>query len=524
MKFADSGRMQCGVRAAVLLVLLLLSCLFSGCGVMESSITPAGVADLPDRFCNKPSEAQPLPSAWWKALDNPELDALIEQGLENNLDIEMAYQRLWQAMAVAGQARAARLPWVGFKLDANRSHRPSWPEEITADNYSYSIAASYELDIWGKFRSRADAAEFMARASREGLHAAYMTVAAGIADLYYTAMEEKAQTDLVDAIIESGSRTLELVMNRYETGLAGPLDVYQARQTLESARARRPVHVAGFVRANNALSILLGIPPDSKLIKKPVRLPVSLRVPDAGIPAALLKNRPDIRAAWLRLKSFDSSVAAAVADLFPAIRIGAGAGRSRSEFAGEPLSGAFWNLLLGVAQPVFEGGRRLDEVRRQKARFREQLAAYYKTVLDACREVEDAMAAFRAAGLEIRHLGQLVNATQGDLRLSGQRYFWGLTEYLPVLTAQTLDLEARTRLIAAQGKYVSSWITLVRALGGTWPVEMVNRRLRTQGRRSQGILESRLKKTESSQGKTGITDLHTETGRGGSGAPEGDAD
>jgi outer membrane protein TolC len=145
---------------------------------------------------------------------------------------------------------------------------------------------------------------------------------------------------------------------------------------------------------------------------------------------------------------------------------------------GEPLVGGFWNLLLGVAQPVFEGGRRLDEIKRQKAAFREELAAYHKAVLNAFREVEDALASFRASGKEMHHLEKLAEATQGDVRLSKERYFLGLTEYLPVLTAQTLDLEARTRLIVSRGRYISEWISLVRALGGTWPDTRVAERLK----------------------------------------------
>ncbi len=440
---------------------------------------PDSVVPLPAHYANAPAQStgQWNGGQWWKALDNPELDRLMEEGLEHNLDIEMAFQRLAQAGAVAGQAQAARFPWIGFNLDMRRSKRPGIPEDVTGNTYEFSLAASYEVDLWRKFKSQADAAEFLADAARENVKTIYIGIAAQIADLYFMALEQKAQLELVEAIIRSSSRTHELVWYRYETGIAEPLDVYQARQTLESARSRQPVYEAGFKKANHALSVLLGRVPDPGLIKVPRQLPENIAPPETGLPAELLANRPDVRSAWLRLRSFDARVAAAVADLFPAVRIGAGIGQSQSLIMGDPLVGGFWNLLLGVAQPVFEGGRRLDEIKRQKAAFMEQLAAYHQTVLNAYREVEDGLVSFRASGKEMHHLEKLVEATQGDLRLSRERYFWGLTEYLPVLTAQTLDLEARTRLIVSRGRYVADWISLVRALGGTWPDSRVAERV-----------------------------------------------
>ena len=455
--------------------------MFSACSVHKTMVPkPDEVVAPPASYANSTAQVQGKwhGGEWWKALDNPELDTLVQQGLEHNLDICMALQRVVQARAAAGQAQAARFPWIGFNLDMRRSKRPVIPEDVTGNTYEFSLAASYEVDLWRKFKSQADAAEFLADAAEENVKAAYISIAAEIADLYFTAIEQKAQLDLVEAIIRSSSRTYDLVWDRYESGIAEPLDVYQARQTLESARARRPVYEAGFKKANHALSILLGRLPDPALIKVPRKLPEEIAPPETGFPSELLSNRPDVRSAWLRLRSFDARVAAAVADLFPAVRIGAGIGQSQSLIMGDPLVGGFWNLLLGVAQPVFEGGRRLDEIKRQKAAFMEQLSAYHKTVLNAFKEVEDALASFRASEKEMHHLEKLVEATQGDLRLSRERYFWGLTEYLPVLTAQTLDLEARTRLIVSRGRYVADWISLVRALGGTWPENMVAERLR----------------------------------------------
>ena len=467
----------------VSMLLLISTCLLislQACSVHKTMVPePDTVVQPPERYGNSagPAGAGWHGGEWWKSMDDPELDRLMEEGLNHNLDLDMAFERLAQARAAAGQAQAARFPWIGFNLDARRTKRPGIPEDVTGNTYEFSLAASYEVDLWRKFKSRADMAEFMADAAEENVKAAYIGIAAQIADLYFMALEQKAQLELVEAIIRSSARTYDLVWNRYEMGIAEPLDVYQARQTLESARSRRPLYEAGFRKANHALSILLGRLPDPDLIKVPRDLPTKIAPPDIGLPADLLANRPDVQAAWLRLRSFDAGVAAAVADLFPAVRIGAGIGQSQSLIMGDPLVGGFWNLLLGVAQPVFEGGRRIDEVKRQKAAFREELAAYHKTVLNAFREVEDALASFRASGKEMHHLEKLAEATQGDVRLSKERYFLGLTEYLPVLTAQTLDLEARTRLIVSRGRYISEWISLVRALGGTWPDSRVAERL-----------------------------------------------
>ncbi len=461
----------------------LLMCLLLtyGCSVHQSEVPRAeDVVYPPPHYLNLASlgtdatEGHNSGNKWWAAIGDPTLNSLIEEGLAHNLDIQMALERLSQARALAMQAQASRLPWIGSGFDANRSKHPSLPEDITGNTYQLSLSASYEVDLWRKFKSRADMAEFLADAAEEEAKAVCIGVAAQIADLYFLAIEQRQQKELADAIISSSSRTLDMVMDRYRSGIVEPLDVYQARQTLESARSRRPVYEAGFRKANHALSILLGRIPDPELLKDPPPLPEKIAPPETGIPAELVENRPDVKQAWLRLRAFDAGVAAAVADLLPAVRIGASIGQSQSlVLGGDPLVGGFWNLLLGVAQPVFEGGRRIAEVQKQKAQFREALAAYHKVVLNAFREVEDALASFRASEKEMHHLEHLVDATQGDVRLSTERYMYGLTEYLPVLTAQTLDLEARTRLIMARGRYVSDWISLVRALGGTWPDEVI---------------------------------------------------
>jgi outer membrane protein TolC len=168
------------------------------------------------------------------------------------------------------------------------------------------------------------------------------------------------------------------------------------------------------------------------------------------------------------VKASDERVAAAIADRFPSFNLAANYGYSSTSTVVGNISGTLWSLILNLAQPVIDGGRNKAEVQRVDAQFWETLASYHKTVLTAVGEVEDALSGNRATGEQILHLTRQVEATKGALRLSKARYLQGLSDYLPVLTAQGADFSAKSSLLDARRQLISGWITLARTLGGRW--------------------------------------------------------
>jgi NodT family efflux transporter outer membrane factor (OMF) lipoprotein len=387
-----------------------------------------------------------------------------------------------QLQAVTRQAKSVLYPTLTAGGEASRARQPGIFGSTTGDNYSLSLAAGYEIDLWNKNRSGAMAAMLEERASREDVRSLYITLSAELVDLYYLAVEQRAQIDLTDGTIASFENTVELVTRRYVQGLVSALDVYQARQNLSFAKASRPVFEANLAATEHAIAVLLGRYPERDLAGKMADLPETPEAFPAGLPSRVLARRPDVQAEFLRVQASDAQVAQAIADRFPSFNLLGNYGRSRTSFSTGDVTGTFWNLLASAALPVIDGGRRKAEVDRSEAEFREILSRYRKKVLTSFQEVENALVNNRTTEERIRQLEERVDATAGALRLSLDRYLLGLSDYLPILTAQASDFTARSQLLAAKRQLVSDRISLARALGGDWMEEEMEIRRKASNR------------------------------------------
>jgi NodT family efflux transporter outer membrane factor (OMF) lipoprotein len=259
------------------------------------------------------------------------------------------------------------------------------------------------------------------------------------------------------------------VENRYRQGLGAALDVYQARQNLLEAREALPAIASSLAVAEHGLSVLVGRFPEENIGGQLMELAEAPEAFPAGLPATLLTSRPDIEAARLRLASKDAEVAAAVAARFPTLNLLGGYGVSRIDQGLAIASGTFWNLAAELSQSLFDAGARKAEVERRQAAFAEQLDAYRQAVLNAVREVEDALARNRATELQLQILKEREEAAAAALRLATGDYFEGLSDYLPVLVAQQLHFQTQRSILSSKRQLLSDRIGLARALGGSWP-------------------------------------------------------
>lgn len=435
------------------------------------------VEPLPPRFAGGAGEAAEMVEPWWEELQDPQLDALMAVALVDNLDLAQGHARLAQAQALARSVTAARRPSVQLQGAAGRVRQKGLLGPETFDSYQLSAAASFEIDLWRKLASRSEAARLDVQAASRELQTLYLSLSAQVADLYYLVVEQRAQLALVDETVYSFADTLARVETRYRQGLVPPLDVYQSRQNLAAARARRPVVEQNLAAAEHALAVLVGRTPARTAMQTVKELPALDDAFATGLPATLLQRRPDIAAAYSRLRADDARIAAAIAERFPSFNLVADYGGADSELASLLDSpNIFWNLLLNLAQPLLDGGRRRAEVDRQRALFDEHLAAYRQTVLQALQEVEDALVQERAADERIDGLQQQVTATAGALRLATDRYLLGLSEYLPVLTAQISHAEAQSNLLEARRLRIVARISLARAVGGDWMESLIEQR------------------------------------------------
>ncbi|MGV1100801.1 efflux transporter outer membrane subunit [Thiovibrio sp. JS02] len=447
--------------------LLFLS--LAACG-LHAPQADQGAMTLPEVFIETqaPEAESPALGRWWEIFDDAALNRLQEEALTHNLDVAQAQARLSQAEALARIGSAALFPTLNVGGKAGRDQQQGTAGEVTVGSQSLSVAAGYEVDLWQKLRAKSEAAGLTARASREDLKALYMRLTAQVADLYYLGVEKRAQLALSDRIIATLTDTLTRVERRYQAGIVGPLDLYQARQNLLEAKESRPQFAAALATSNHALSVLLGRFPDNAPAGNLAELPMAPEAFRAGLPASLLKNRPDLTAAFLRLAAKDAEVAAAVAERFPTVNLLASYGTGRTDLGSLVTSGPFWSLLAQLSAPVFDAGRRRAEVERSQAAFAEAVAFYRQTVLRAVQEVEDALAQNRASEERLALLAARNEATEASLRLSEYNYFEGLSEYLPVLVAQQLHFKTQSTLLAARRQLLAGRISLARSLGGSW--------------------------------------------------------
>lgn len=460
----------------ILLCTAIIVVFIEGCNVHQIRQVRTDM-DLPAIYATPAPETTAFtPEKWWLVFQDEALNGLMERTFKGNLDLAQYVARLQQALASGRQRSAERLPYVNLEGSASRSQQNSLSGETVGTAQSYSVAAGYEVDLWRKVASRDRAQALEAAATRQELHALYLTLSAQVAENYYLMVEQRAKLALIQQTIVARSDNLDLVTLRYREGMVSALDLYQARQILANAKAQQPDAQAKLATTAHALAVLTGGYPTDTVGGTLAELPDVTEAFPLGLASDLLQQRPDIQAGMLRLEAADYQVAAAVADRFPSINLLAGYGYSESDF-GTVISGTVWNLIGNLTLPLLDFGKRKAEVQRTEAVYAERLAAYGQTVLTAFREVEDALVANRTSKQSISRISVEAGASEDALRLSLAQYTDGLSTYLPVLTAQTTHFDSQTRLLSARRQLISARISLARALGGSWMVTMVDQKL-----------------------------------------------
>ncbi len=442
--------------------------LLSSCAIFAPEDRADLNEDLPEQF-SLYSQSLGATNHWWESFQSMELNALVDEALTNSPSIQQAWARLAQAEAIAKQAGAARLPSLGYTGSAAASRDSIF--NSTTESYSLGLAATYEVDLWGRVKSQSEAAALNREASREQFNTVAITLASQTALRWIGIISQRLQTEVIHKQLEANETSLELIELRFRRSLSTALDVYQQRQTVAGTESLIPLAELREELLHNELAVLLGRANFQSLEIPDEQLPNLGKLPALGIPADVLANRPDVRAAGLSLQSADWSVSAARADRLPAIRLTA-TGNYANANASDLFDDWFANLAGSLTGPIFDGGRRKAEVARTRAVADERLAAYREIVINAVKEVEDALVSEQKQHEYIALLDERLTAANRSYEESVNRYRNGLIEYTTVLlqlnTLQTLERDR----VAAQFNLLQYRINLYRALGGTWPNEL----------------------------------------------------
>lgn len=455
------------IKAAPVILLFLIS----GCAV-DSSNSSMTDMELPKEYNGLHYESREgdavYSGQWWRAFNDARLNSLMDKAFAGNLNLLVALERVKQAHATADATGAALSPALNLTASAGRTNQSSFTNN---NSYSLSAAASYEVDLWKKLGAGSEGARLDALASREDMKALYITLSADIAELYFVAMEERAQIDLTEENITAFAETASRLEERYRAGLVGPLDVYRSRENLSAARARLPLFQERLEKTEHALSVLIGEMPGKEKgwqFSGRAYLPEPPGFP-AGLPSDLLKRRPDIEAATLRLASSDKALQAAIADRFPSFNLVGDYGGSSTNLKSVLESpNIFWNLAVQAVLPLLDGGRRKALSARAESKRDEELLRYRSVVLNSLKEVEDALSSDTSSEERIKRLTERTRAGRAALDLAKDRYFHGLDNYLPVLDGQRRYFDSVSELTGARRARISATIALARAIGGDW--------------------------------------------------------
>jgi len=446
----------------------------TGCSMFQPRIRPDAPIDLPDHF-SLYTRDDPGPDQWWEAFGSEELNGLVAEALAGNFDVRTAWARLMQADAAARQVGAGLMPTVDYSGGAEKSWRQTKTDAAGTDHsqsksFTAGVAASYELDLWGRLDALRRSGDLEREASTGDLQAAAVTVAAETTTAWIDILSARRQIAILEQQIAMNERMLKLQELRFVNGQADALDISQQREALAAARAKLPGLQLTVQQRRNTLAVLLGRAVTGNLVISQNTLPDLIPLPDAGLPADLLATRPDVRAAGLRLRAADWQVSAAQADRLPAINLSTDA-----VFSSESL-----DLLLGkwvstlaasLTGPIFDAGYRSAEVDRNRAVADEYLTAYARTVAEAIQEVEDSLATETRQTEYIALLEEQLKASRLTLKDAHLQYMNGQDNYLDYLTAWTSVQTLERQLVDEQATLIRNRVTLYRTLGGDWAKE-----------------------------------------------------
>jgi multidrug efflux system outer membrane protein len=451
------------------IVMTACAVLLAGCSATDGTrITVEAPADW--RTQSEPGS--PLSERPWGALfRSPELESLIREALANNSDLRIAAQRIELARAQYGFQRSELFPSLLADAAYTRGRQPvAGQSNVIVESSSLGLAVpTWEIDLWGRVRSATESAYRQLLASEENRRALAISLIGQVASGYLTLLDLDTQRDVALGTLKSRTESLRVVKLRYERGVIAASDLRQAESNLAGAEAVIAAIERNRAQAENGLSVLVGRNPGpiarrpaAAVMATPPQLP-------AGMPSTLLERRPDVLAAEQQIRAADADIDAARKAYFPVISLTGFLG-----FASPALKDLFddgrsaWSVSPALTLPIFTAGRLAANVEAAEAQQLIAVESYRKTVRNAFREVDDALAAYQRNQEQRDALERVVIANRERARLADLRYRNGVTIYLEVLLAQQQAFEAELQFSQANRAVYEAVVNLYTALGGGW--------------------------------------------------------
>lgn len=456
------------IRAAAPLAMLLLS----GCVVGPEHEAPQTA--LPVKFSEGSSKAAAdvTLAPWWTAFNDRRLNGLVETGLSQNLDVLQALERITSAEASFEAADSGAFPQVNVSASQETGQRNA--EGVLATDSPRSststgnLSVSWLLDLFGQYKRSKESAKATLDAAYAQSDVARLTFLSSVVSAYVDARYYQERIAIARKNLASRRETLELTKLQLEAGAASRLDVVQSEGLVNSTLAEIPGLEISFRQSVHQISLLLGLPATSLLadLQKGAAQPYARRSVNAGVPADLIRNRPDIRAAERNLAAATAEIGVAEAALYPSISLSGSITPlyvSTSSAFGKSTT---WGFGPSLNLPIFDAGARVATVKAREAAAREAYLAWKETVLGAVSEVENALVAVSRTRQTVSALTATVRSYEEALSLATASYRDGASSLLDVLDAQRNVASAQANLAQAVQQLANGYVSLNVAIGG----------------------------------------------------------
>jgi outer membrane protein, multidrug efflux system len=466
-----------------LLQLSLPAILLTGCAVGPDYTPPeletpdAWQAELAEEF----TAGETGLSTWWTEFGDPQLESLIQRAAQGNLNLEIAVSRIREAQALRGIVASERLPTVTADGVASRNRLSEGTNPVlqpgtdrTGGYYDIGGGATWEIDFWGRITRSIESADAGIQASVENYRDVLVLLHAEIAATYLQYRTVQARLDFARKNVEAQTDAVGLTNDRFKAGISGELDLRQAELNLASTESIVPQLETALVETLNRLAVLLGEFPGAlrEELATTVPIPSPPETIALGLPADILRRRPDVRRAERELAAQTARIGVATADLYPRFTL-FGNLHLEATSSGDLLDSGSrsWGFGPSFSWDIFSGGRIRANIEVEDARTEQALLSYEQAVLLAVEEVEDAMVSYVQEKHRHEILTRAVDASQRSVELVEVQYKTGVTNFQNVLDMHRSLFQQQDNLAESEGLVVQDLVRLYRALGGGWEPE-----------------------------------------------------
>ena len=422
------------------------------------------------------NQTLPVDDEWWRNFNDPVLDSLIAVAGNSNYSVLAAMENIRKARAAWRSAQSKLMPefnlglgWQRAKTSGNIAstmYNEAWEGE-----FSTAVSMQWQADVFGSIYMRSKAQKKLFMATQEEYNAVMVSLIANVATTYFSLRQSLAQMQVLRWNAESQKEIMNIVISRYDSGLASKLDVAQARSVYYSTKAQIPAMQATIESYRYTMAVLLGTFPEELdgWLQEGYALPAYTAPIGVDIPAALLRRRPDLRAAEREVEANAALLGATRRDWFPQLlvsgSIGFQSGEMKSLFRSRSLT---WEITPSISWNIFGGNDRINATREARATLDGSIQNFNSKMLTAMQEVESAMSEYENSRIQIAELREAVKQNQETLTLSLELYKQGLSTFQNVLDAQRTLLTYQNYLVQALGGSLIYLVQLYEALGGGW--------------------------------------------------------